>query len=160
MAQYTLSNTMGGTLQAIAGTAKTLSAVISGTAARARVWDVEVGADGTYNATDCSIRFDIARKDATTAGTSTSVAAASLPPVNPADPVAVLAGAVNYTAEPTTYTSLLPLPLNQRASQRWNATSADQCLVSAATLNFTIGVRALSGTFTGNCIATIIFDQG
>jgi hypothetical protein len=160
MAQYIMNNTFGGTQQALTSTAKTLTAVVGAATCRVRVWDVNVGASGTYNATDCSIRYDVATKDASTAGTATAITSANTPPLNPADAVALASGNVNYTAEPTVYLSKLPLELNQRASQRWNATSADQCIVIAATASFTVGVRASSGTYVGTATATLIFDQG
>lgn len=156
MALYSLNNRMAGTQQAMTTTYKTLINIIGATTRRAQVWEVMVGADGAPNATDCQIVYDVSTKDATTAGTGTSTTPGKL---NPADGAAVLTASGNYTAEATTFTSLMTLALNQRASQRWVAFGENQCLVMAATVSLGIGVRALSPTYAANALANVIFAE-
>jgi hypothetical protein len=156
MALYSLDNRQAGTQQAVATAYKTLVNVIGATSRRALLWDLEVGADGAPNATDCQIVWDVANKDATTAGTGT---AATPRKNNPADGAAQLTASVNYTAEPTTFTAAMTIALNQRASQRWVAFGPDQCIIMPATLNFGLACRALSPTYTGNALANMQFAE-
>lgn len=156
MANYVAHNRLGGTQQNLSTSFKTLLNVVGATSYRARIWGLMVGADGAPNATDCQIVYDIASKDATTAGTGTAVTPNK---ANPADRAAGLTVNANYTAEPTTFTSVLAIPLNQRASQRWVAYDANQCIVMAATASLGLGVRALSPTYASPALATIEYEE-
>jgi hypothetical protein len=156
MALYSVHNRMAGTQQALTTTFKTMANLIGATTRRAQLWEASFGADGAPNATDCQIVWDIASKDATTAGTGTS---ATIQKLNPADGAAQLTASVNYTAEPTTFTSLMSLALNQRASQRWVAFGENQAIIMPATLNFGLAVRALSPTYVNNGLANLIFAE-
>ena len=157
MAFYTVHNRLGGTQQNLTTTYKTLVNIVGATTFRTRLWDVMVGPDGAPNATDCQIVYDVANKDATTAGT----AGAAVTPnkTNPADRTATLVANVNYTAEPTVFTSNLPLALNQRASQRWVAYGPDQCIIMAATASLGLGIRALSPTYAAPVLATVMYEE-
>lgn len=152
MALYGVNNRLAGTQQALAATFKTLVALSSVTATlkRGRLWEVDFGADGAPNATDCQIVWDISRQ--TGAGTGS---AATPTPLNPADVASGITALVNCTVEPTVTaaSSLFSVALNQRASQCWRAMSADQALVWPATNLAGIVVRALSPIYAANALA-------
>lgn len=156
MALYSLHNRMAGTQQNLSTSFKTLINIIGATTRRAQVSEFMVGADGAPNATDCQIVYDLASKDATTAGTGTSATPGK---TNPADGAAQLTALVNYTAEPTTFTSLLSLALNQRASQRWVAFGESQAIVMAATASIGLGLRALSPTYAAPALGSMMFAE-
>lgn len=156
MANYTVHNRLGGTQQNLSTSFKTLLNIVGATTFRARMWGLMIGADGAPNATDCQIVYDIASKDATTAGTGTSVTPNK---TNPADRAAGLTVNANYTAEPTTFTSVLSIALNQRASQRWVAFDANQTIVMAATASLGLGVRALSPTYASPALASVEYEE-
>lgn len=156
MAFYTVHNRLGGTQQNLGATFKTIVNIVGAATFRTRLWEVDVGPDGAPNATDCQIVYDIANKDATTAGTGTAVTPNK---TNPADRAASLVVNANYTAEPTTFTSSLSLALNQRASQRWIAYGPDQTLVMAATASLGLGVRALSPTYAAPVLVSAMYEE-
>jgi hypothetical protein len=156
MAFYSANNRMAGSQQALSTSYKTLLNIVGATTFRARLWEFTVGADGAPNATDCQIVWDVANKDATTAGTGSATTPQK---VNPADRAATLVVTGNFTAEPTTFTSALTLALNQRASQRWVAFGPDQALVMAATASIGLGIRALSPTYAANALADIVYEE-
>ena len=157
MALYSANNRMSGTQQALTTTYKTLLNAVGATTFRLRLWEVSMGADGAPNATDCQIAWDVAIKDATTAGP----ASANVTPqkLNPADRAATLVINGNMTAEATTYTPTIGFALNQRASQRWVAFGPDQCLILAATASIGLGIRALSPTYASSALADIIYEE-
>jgi hypothetical protein len=157
MARYSANNRMSGTQQALSTSYKTLVNIVGATTFRVRLWELTMGADGAPNATDCQIVWDIANKDATTAGT----ASANITPqkTNPADRAATLTVSGNFTAEPTTFTPYLTMALNQRASQRWVAFDQDSAIVMAATASIGLGVRALSPTYASNGLADVIYEE-
>jgi len=158
MARYALHNRAAGTQQAVSTAYKTLVNIIGATTRRARMWQVAFGADGAPNATDCQMVWDLCTKDATTAGTGTS-ATSNIIKLNSADGAPQLTAAVNYTAEPTVFTSVFNFAINQRASQLWTAFDQDQCVVMPATANFGLAVRVLSPTYTNNALATMVFEE-
>jgi len=157
MANYTVHNRLGGAQQNLTTTFKTQINIVGAATFRARMWGLMVGADGAPNATDCQIVYDIASKDATTPGTAGGAATPNK--TNPADRAAGLTVNTNYTAEPTTFTSVLAIALNQRASQRWVAFDANQTIVMAATASLGLAVRALSPTYASLALASIEYEE-
>lgn len=159
MAQYTISNTLGGSLQALATTFKTITTLTAATATlrRAFIYDVLVGPSGPPNGTnDCEIIYQFSRQ--TAAGTSTTVT----PTLNdPADAAAGTVGTVNFTAEGTitAASELLTIALNQRNSQRWVARDDKSRLVIPATNLNGIAGRAKSTNNTSNAIIDMAFDE-
>lgn len=155
MAQYNLSNLLGGTQQNMTTTFKTVTYAVATTGAttlrRGWIKEVEVGADGAPNAADTTIVYSW---DRTTAdGTGTSV---TPPPLDVTDAAALLTYKANYTVEPTVTanTGLLVLALNQRNSQRVSYED-DKCLViPAVNLSGIVG-RAKSAIFA----STVVFNQ-
>lgn len=128
----------------------------SGTLRRAKILEMFMGQAGPPNATDCNVEWDVMRT--TAAGT----AVASTPnPIDPADPVSVMVGAINATVEPTTPANsmLHDFALNQRASQRWVAYSDIARLVVPATASNGISIRVKSATYAGQAQAAFVFDE-
>lgn len=144
--------------QAVAATFKTMveiGAVATVQVSRGQIYEIEVGADGAPNATDCQIVYDISRITATGTGV------ASVPnPLNPADSVSKVLSKINDTVEPTTTaaSSVLALSLNQRASQRWIAAPGSE-LIWPATAGNGLALRALSPTYASNVLCTILYDD-
>jgi hypothetical protein len=143
MANYSVNNSFGGTLQATTSSYKTLVQVNAATATelrRGKVFDVMFGTLGTP--ADQTYQFDISRT--TASGTATTITPASL---DVADGAACTAAFANYTAEPTytSSTSLFTLGINQRASYRWVAAPGSE-LVWPATASNGLGLRAVSAS--------------
>lgn len=158
MAQYSINNRLAGSQQNLSSSFKTIVALTAATASLRRAWiyEVEVGADGAPNATDCAIVYDWSRQ--TAAGTSTS---ATPNPLDTADTAAGTVGTVNFTAEGTitSASSLMSLALNQRNSQRWIARDDKSALIIPATNLAGIACRALSPTYTSTVVATEMFAE-
>jgi hypothetical protein len=147
---------MGGTQQALSSSFKTILNIVGASGARARISEISLGPDGAPNATDCQIVYDIASKDATTAGTGTAVTPQK---EDPAARAATLAVNANYTAEPTTFTSVKSIALNQRASMVWQVADKEQMLILPATASLGLGVRALSPTYTNNVLVGYVYEE-
>lgn len=156
MALYSTNNRLAGTQQNLTSTFKTIIALTAATGAatlkRGWIYEVEVGADGAPNSTDCAIVWDWSRQ--TAAGTSTS---ATPNPLDTADTAAGLVASVNFTAEGTitAASSLMSLALNQRNSQRWIARDEKSALIIPATNLAGIAARALSPTYA----STVVVNQ-
>lgn len=156
MALYSTNNRLAGTQQNLTSTFKTIVALTAATGAatlkRGWIYEVEVGADGAPNSTDCAIVWDWSRQ--TAAGTSTS---ATPNPLDTADTAAGLVASVNFTAEGTitAASSLMSLALNQRNSQRWIARDEKSALIIPATNLAGIAARALSPTYA----STVVVNQ-
>lgn len=158
MAQYSINNRLAGTQQNLSTSYKTIVALTAATATlrRAFIYELEVGADGLPNATDCAIVYDLSLQ--TAAGTSTS---ATPVPLDQADTAAGTVGSVNFTAEGTitAASSRMSLALNQRNSQRWIARDDKSRLVIPATNLAGYACRALSSTYASTVLATLMFDE-
>lgn len=159
MAAYTSSNKLAGTQQNIAASpGKTIISLTAATGAatlkRGWIREIDVGADGAPNSTDCAITFEAIR--VTTLGTGTS---ATPSPLDGADTAAGLVCTVNMTVEPSLGVSLLPLALNQRNSQRWLAYDDKHALIIPATNLAGIGIRAYSPTYASTVVVTVQHDE-
>lgn len=102
---------------------------------RAWIWDVVLGSEAA--AADNPFLYILQR--VTAAGTRTSVTPQQ---VDPGDAAAATTAGENHTVEPT-YTAgaiLLEVPLNQRATMRWQVDPRDG-LVIPATANNGIGIQ-------------------
>ncbi len=158
MAKYHVDNRLAGTQQALTTTFKTQAAITAATAtlARGRIYEMNFGADGAPNATDCNIVYDVSRQ--TAAGTST---AATPLPLDPANVASRQVCAVNFTAEGTitAASTVFDQSLNQRASQRWVAMDQDSMLYWPATNLAGLAFRALSPTYTGNVLADLFYED-
>lgn len=156
MAQYSTNNRQAGTQQVMTATFKTLLQLSAATATLRRSWmyEVEVGADGPPNASDCAIVWDFSRSS--TLGTGTT---ATPSPLDTADPACGTVSTVNYTVEPTVGVSLMSLALNQRNSQRWVARDDKSALIVPATNVAGISGRALSTAYASTGVITGMFAE-
>ena len=154
MADYAINNSLGGTLQSITSTYKTLvAAYSSATPRRIKVYDVEMGTNGTP--ADNYMEWDISRQ--TGVGTATTI----IPnPLDPADAAALSIGTANYTGEGTitAASSLFYLGINQRASWRWVCAPGGE-LVMPATANNGFAHRSRSGGYTGTATSMVHFQE-
>lgn len=156
MANYSASNGLGGTLQAITSTYKTLLALTAQTTSlrRIKVYDVLVGTLGTP--ADQTYEWDISRQ--TAAGTSTAV---TPNPLDPADAAAFTVGSANFTAEGTitAASSVWYEGTNQRASYRWVAAPGSELVGPATNLaGFALRARSVSGG-TATATGAFLFQE-
>lgn len=153
MARYAANNLLAGSQQNMSSSFKTIVVVTAATGATTlrRGWidEVDVGADGAPNSTDCTIVWSWDRQ--TAVGTATS---ATPPPVEGADAAALLTYAVNATAEGTitAATTLLAAAMNQRQNYRWKVFDLNQAMVIPATNAAGIAMRCKSATFASTVV--------
>ena len=156
MANYSISNTLGGTEQNLSSSYKTLASVVSSSTTQARrgqIYEFEFGTDGTP--ADNALTFDISRQ--TAAGTATAV---TPNPLNPVDAAMLGTAAVNYTAEGTVTanSSVWSLGINQRASYRWVAAPGSELIYPATNLNG-FAARAKSASYTSTAVFTLLVTE-
>lgn len=154
MANFSVSNILGGTQQAVAAANKTLvAAFCSATVKRGKVYDVLVGTNGTP--ADNAVVWDISRM--TVDGTGTAITPTIL---DPADAAASATSKANYTAEPTVTanSSLFYVGVNQRASYRWVAAPGSE-LVWPATAAAGLVLRVSSPGYTGTATGEMLFQE-
>lgn len=159
MAYYSESNKLAGSQQNIAASpGKTIISLTAATGAatlkRGWIYEMEMGADGAPNATDCAITYEAIR--VTTVGTGTSTTPSAL---DTADTAAGLVCTSNLTVEPSLGVSLLPIVLNQRNSQRWIARDEKSALIIPATNVNGIGVRAYSATYASTVVVALFHAE-
>jgi len=144
-----------------AATAKTFISVTAQTTGlcRGQIYEMNVGADGAPNATDCQIVYDVSRQ--TSLGTGVTPTIQSL---FPSDVATRAVGRINYTVEPTyagttDFTvSVWSVILNQRASQRWIAAPGSELLWPATNVNG-LGGRAVSPTYAAPIGYNVFYDD-
>ena len=161
MALYFASNTNATTpaQQNLTASAKTMISVTAATATlrRAFIYEFEVGADGTPNATDCAITWDISA--ITSIGTGTS---GVISPLDQADAASGSVSTVNNTAEgiTTANSQRWNLAANQRASYRWvvNPGGPGELVVPATNVTG-LALRAKSATYASTAIAAVYFRE-
>jgi hypothetical protein len=151
MASYTVNNRMGGTQQNIGTSAKAVLSLTAQTTGlrRARIYEVNCGADGTP--ADNPLIYDIIR--CTSIGTGgTNIATVALDPVDTAG-TTVATG--NQTTDPTPVAGavVLTVPLNQRATYRWVASPGSEFVVPATNTNG-FSFRCLSPVYA----STVVYD--
>lgn len=154
MAKYAINNSLGGTLQSVTSTYKSLlTAVSSATVRRIKLYDINFGTNGTP--ADNYMEWDVSRQ--TAAGTISSI---TPNPLDPADAVALTTAAANATTEGTVTanSSLYYLGENQRASWRWVASPGSE-LVGPATSAAGFAMRVRSGGYTGTATWTALFEE-
>lgn len=137
-------------------TPKSIVEVASAATGRGQIYELEVGADGAPNATDCQIVYDVVRKTvAGTGGVSSTPQA-----LNPADSAATTSCVINTTSEGTitANSGVLAIALNQRASQRWIAAPGSE-LIWPNTSAAGFCCRALSPTYAAPVLITVLFDE-
>ena len=156
MAVYSVNSLVGGgTPQAITTTYKTQINLSAATATLTlfAINDIEFGVNGTP--ADNAMQYDVSRS--TTIGTGTS---ATPLPANPLLRAAGTIATVCQTGEPaiTTNSSLLYIPVNQRASYRWVAVPGSE-LQGIVTNLYGLAIRALSPAYTGTVGVTAFWVE-
>ena len=156
MAKYGINMELGGSLQNCTSSYTTqLGWAASNSTAlrRAKVYDIIVGTSGTP--ADNAILWDFPRQ--TVAGTATSITPVAL---DPADSAALGAAFANATAEGTVTanSSLLYIPLNQRASIRWAASPGSELVLPATNANGIIA-RAKSAAYGSTLGCTMLVEE-
>lgn len=161
MALYSVNNLQNGTPAQtnLTTTFKTVTSVAAATATlrRAYIYEMDVGADGLPNATDCGIVWDLSAQ--TAAGTPVVMTVAAL---DQADAVTGTVAGGNHTAEPTitATSSRWAFAANQRGSYRWVvAPGGPGEIVIPATNLAGYALRAKSTTYASTAIATIMFRE-
>ncbi len=116
---------------------------------RTKWYEFVLGATANPNATDTYIQVDISRLSGTTSLAGTAFTPA---PTDPAAQVSVTLAAKTLTTEVNSAilgVSLFNTGLNQRATTRWIAAQESQYLISPATAQNGLELRALSSTYSG-----------
>ena len=128
---------------------------------RAFIYEFDVGADGTPNATDCAIMWDLSKQ--TSLGTGVAM---TINPLDQSDAATGSVGTANYTIEPivasptTGVASLWVLAANQRASYRWVVNPGGPGEMVIPAINVTgLVIRALSPTYASTVITTMLFRE-
>lgn len=160
MARYSLNNRMAGTQHALTTALVSQNSVTAATASlcRGQLVEIAVGTEGTPNATDCNVVYDVARQ--TTLGTGTN---ATPNPIGP-DVASRSVATLNYTVEPTVTggvtaaASLWARSLNQRAAQQWFANPGSEIIWPATNLNGLV-CRATSPTTTQVVLVDFRYDD-
>lgn len=125
---------------------------------RAFIYEWDVGADGTPNATDCAIVWEIHRCTGIGTGNPGTITTLDSADVGTLDTSVVT---VNCTIEPTgmtTQTALYSLAANQRASYRWvvNPGGPGELVVPATNTNG-LAIEARSATYASTAIAGMLY---
>jgi hypothetical protein len=154
MARYGINNTLAGTQQALSTTYKTVAAATAATATltNAKVYEIAIGQDGTLNATDCQVAWDLSRQ--TAAGTSTAATPVGL---DGASRAAGTVGSVNFTAEGTITgaSSVWVQSINQRGTWRWQAADEGGMLIIPATNLAGFALRAKSTNYASTSVGEL-----
>jgi hypothetical protein len=131
-------------------------------AARAQLYEIEMGHTAAYASTDAPVQWDLSRA-ATPTLAGTTVAANLL---DLGDYIAGTLFIQNATAEPTYTTAGLGLQvkqwgLNQRGFNRWRALDDGDNILLPATAGVGIGLRCVSiaSGFTGSAIGAMAFQE-
>lgn len=156
MAEYVVTNSLGGTQQPLTTSYKTIIALTPQTAGlcRFRIYEMIFGTNGAPN--DNYIEWDVSQQ--TAAGTATAV----IPnPLDPADCFATILAVANATAEGTitASSSVFYMGLNQRASFRWQESNPARMLIAPAVNLAGFAIRARSGGYTGTVTLTVKFME-
>lgn len=164
MSKFSLTNTMGGTQQAMTTTYKTVVAITSATGAttlrRAWIYDVQFDADGAP--ADNTVVYKVDRQN-TALGTATTPSPLANP-LDPFDAATLMTTRINHTAEPTLISNsqLIERAINQKTSYRWCTLPGSGAeLVVPATDLTGVGLRAkgLSSGYTGTVLGTVHYYE-
>lgn len=157
MTEYVVTNSLGGTQQALSASYKTIIAITAQTAmlGRFRICEMLFGTNGAP--ADNYIEWDVSLQ--TAAGTATPVTPRALDPSDQG-----LQGSLcvaNATAEGTitAASSVFYIGLNQRASFRWAEANPARMLIGPAVNLAGLAIRARSGGYTGTVTVTVKFME-
>lgn len=154
MARYAISNIIGGTQQALSATFKTIVTATAATATltSAKIYEIGIGQDGTLNATDCQVAWDLSRQ--TAAGTATAVTPVAL---DGSSRAAGTVAAANATAEGTitAASNIFEQAINQRGTWRWQAADEGAMFIIPATNLAGFALRARSSNYVGTAVGEL-----
>ena len=154
MARYNINNQLGGAGQAIAATYKTIVAATAATATltSAKIYEIGIGQDGTLNATDCQVVWDLSRQTAAATGTAAVPVA-----LDGSSRAAGTVGTVNATAEGTitAASAVWDRTINQRGVWQWMAADEGACFIIPATNLAGFALRAKSATYVSTTIGEL-----
>jgi hypothetical protein len=154
MARYNVNNQLGGTAQALSTSYKTIVAATAATATltSAKVYEIGIGQDGTLNATDCQVVWDLSRQ--TAAGTSTAVTPVAL---DGSARAAGTVGSANFTAEGTITASsaVWDRSINQRGVWQWQAADEGAMFIIPATNLAGFALRAKSSNYASTAVGEL-----
>jgi hypothetical protein len=158
MAKFTVTNSLGGTQQAMSATYKTLVALTCQTTPleRFRIYEIIVGTNGTP--ADNYIEYDVSLQ--TAAGTATPVTPRAIDPADQGTNSTICA--VNATAEGTitAASSVHYVGMNQRASGVIFKASKEDEMLNVPAVNLAgLAFRARSGAYTGTVTITVRFME-
>jgi len=156
MARYAVSNTLGGTQQAISTAYKSLVILTAATATltSAKVFEFGLGTNGTP--AENALEWIVERQ--TAAGTATAITPNALNSVNRA---AGTVGAANATAEGTitANSALFYKGIHQRASYRWVASPDSELIIPATNLaGFAFRAKSPTG-YVGTATLDAKFEE-
>ena len=156
MARYNLNNQLAGTAQALTTTYKSIVAATAATATltSAKVYEIGIGQDGTLNATDCQVVWDLSRQ--TAAGTATAITPVAL---DGSVRAAGTVGAANATAEGTITgaSAVWDRSINQRGVWQWQAAEEGAMFIIPATNLAGLALRAKSPTYVSTAVGELKF---
>lgn len=166
MSGYFLTNQQAGSFQALSSTYKSLVRAVSAASAtrRLRYSEMEISAISVPNSTDCQIQVDVTYCGATGAGTSTAATpqpADSGAAIGTQVDTATSTGAVNFTAEPTTFVQAnnwYNRGFNQRSGVLWQSIPGKE-IIQPSTASVGAAIRGLSTNYTGNVVAKLLYDE-
>lgn len=154
MARYNINNQLGGTPQVLTTTHKTqvIASAATATLTSAKVYEIGIGQDGTLNATDCQVDWDLSR--VTALGTGTTVVAV---PLDVGPRAAGTVGTVNHTVEPTVTaaSSIWNRGINQRGVWQWQAADEGAMIIIPATNLAGVALRAKSTNYVGTAVGEL-----
>lgn len=160
---YTANNLMGGSQQNVAATPGITVVRLNAPASASKryfIWELDMGQSGPPNATDCSVQWWLRNCDTTGAGTATTVTALSTSAPLAGD-VAVTVAKVNFTAEPTTYSSannFYAKAVNQRGAAFWQAAPGGEIYLPL-TVSTGPGLQVYSATYASTAVARVNFTE-
>jgi hypothetical protein len=159
MPKFTINTTHGGTPQAMGAAYKSLLILTAQTTplSRFRVYEIKMGTSAAPNATDTYVEYDLSLQ--TAAGTATAITPRSADPADQGTQSTVCAANATVEGTITAASSVLYIPLNQRASFRWVAMAADDMLIAPAVNLAGFAFRARSPVYAGTVGATIRFQE-
>lgn len=132
-----------------------LAGVGGSASTRGRIYDVILGSDATP--ADAATKLAFQRSSTSGAGPTLVVA----PPLDAADPAALLVYASTWTTtQPTitAVTSILQVAMNQRATFRWVAVPDSELIVPASVNNF-VALMSVVASATANYAFSIFWQE-
>ena len=158
MARFNLNNQLAGAAQALTTAYKSIVIATAATATltSAKIYEIGIGQDGTLNATDCQVVWDLSRQ--TLAATGTAAVPVLL---DPSVRAAGTAGMVNATAEGTitAASAVWDRSINQRGVWQWQAAEEGAMFIIPATNANGFALRAKSSNYASTAVGELKFIE-